>query len=77
MSRSRGGCAHVCNEAVVRHAGKHCRWVRGASVDDAVSALLLEAMAPAAIDVSHAVQQEITQRVEHAAARHATAKRPL
>lgn len=43
---------YVCNEAVVRHAGKHCQWVRGAPVDDAVSALLLEVMAPAAIDVA-------------------------
>ncbi|MER9629552.1 hypothetical protein [Mesorhizobium sp. M0296] len=59
---------YVCNEAVVRHAGKHCQWMRGAPVDDAVSALLLEAMAPAAIDVALAVQQEITQRVEQAAA---------
>ena len=42
--------------------------MRGAPVDDAVSALLLEAMAPAAIDVALAVQQEITQRVEEAAA---------
>ncbi|MEY9626222.1 hypothetical protein [Sinorhizobium fredii] len=59
---------YVCNEAVVRHAGKHCQWVRGAPVDEAVSALLLETMAPAAIDVALAVQQEITQRVEQAAA---------
>jgi len=59
---------YVCNEAVVRHAGKHCQWVRGAPVDEAVSALLLEVMAPAAIEVALAVQQEITQRVEQAAA---------
>ncbi|WP_287178372.1 hypothetical protein [Mesorhizobium sp.] len=52
----------------MRHAGKHCQWVRGAPVDDAVSALLLEAMAPPVIDVALAVQQEITQRVEQATA---------
>jgi len=42
--------------------------VRGAPVDEAVSTLLLEAMPPAAIDAALAVQQEITQRVEQAAA---------
>jgi DNA invertase Pin-like site-specific DNA recombinase len=59
---------YVCNEAVVRHAGKHCQWVRGASVDEAISALLLQTVAPAAIEVALAVQQEIAQRVEQAAA---------
>jgi DNA invertase Pin-like site-specific DNA recombinase len=59
---------YVCNEAVVREAGKHCQWVRGAPVDDAIGALLLQTVAPAAIEVALAVQQEIVQRVEQAAA---------
>jgi hypothetical protein len=59
---------YICNEAVVRHAGKACQWVRGPAIDEAVSALLLEAMAPAAIEVALAVQQEIAQRVEQASA---------
>jgi DNA invertase Pin-like site-specific DNA recombinase len=59
---------YVCNEAVVREAGKHCQWVRGAPVDEAISALLLQTVAPAAIEVALAVQQEIAQRVEQAAA---------
>ncbi|WP_245263888.1 hypothetical protein [Mesorhizobium sp. L2C089B000] len=50
----------------MRRAGKHCQWVRGAPVDEAVSALLLEAMAPAVIDVALAVPQEINHRVERA-----------
>nr|WP_245449242.1 recombinase family protein [Ensifer sp. NM-2] len=58
---------YVCNEAVVRHAGKTCQWARGPAIDDAVSALLLEAMAPTAIEVALAVQEEISQRVEQAA----------
>ena len=59
---------YVCNEEVVRHAGKHCQWVRGAAVDEAIGALLLETVAPAAIEVALAVQQEIAQRIEQAAA---------
>lgn len=58
----------VCNEAVVRHAGKHCQWVRSAPVDEAIGALLLQTAAPAAIELALAVQQEIAQRVEQAAA---------
>ena len=48
--------------------GKHCQWVRGAAVDEAIGALLLETVAPAAIEVALAVQQEIAQRIEQAAA---------
>jgi hypothetical protein len=59
---------YACNEAVVRYAGKHCQWVRGAPVDEAVGDLLLQTVAPAAIEVALAVQQEIAQRVEQAAA---------
>lgn len=59
---------YLCNEAVVRHAGKHCQWARGMAVDEAVSALLLQTVAPAAIEVALAVQQEIAQRVQQAAA---------
>ena len=57
---------YVCNEAVVRHAGKNCQWVRGAPVDEAIGELLLKTVAPAAIEVALAVQQEIAQRVEQA-----------
>ena len=59
---------YLCNEEVVRHGGKHCQWARGTAVDEAVSALLLQTVAPAAIEVALAVQQEIAQRVQQAAA---------
>lgn len=59
---------YLCNEALVRHGGKHCQWARGTAVDEAVSALLLQTVAPAAIEVALAVQQEIAQRVQQAAA---------
>jgi len=58
-----------CNEQMVRHAeGKACLWIKGVAIDQAISALLLETVAPAAIEVALAVQQEIAQRVEQAAA---------
>jgi len=60
---------YCCNENTVRHAGsKMCQWVHGAAVDEAISALLLQTVAPAAIEVALAVQQEIAQRVQQAAA---------
>jgi len=58
-----------CYEEVVRRAGKPCQSVHGQAVDAAVSALLLETVAPAAIEVALAVQDEIAQRIEQAAAR--------
>ena len=58
---------YVCNEQVVRHAGKTCQWVRGIDIDEAIGALLLEIVAPAAIEVALAVQQEIAQRIDQAA----------
>ena len=59
---------YVCNEAVVRSAGKQCQWVRGSPVDAAISDLLVQTVAPTAIEVALAVQQEIAQRVEQASA---------
>lgn len=66
-----------CNERLVRLAeSKPCLWVKGVAIDQAISALLLETVAPAAIEVALAVQQEIAQRVEQAAAlRHAQLQR--
>jgi hypothetical protein len=58
-----------CYEEVVRRAGKPCQAVHGPAVDAAVGALLLETVAPAAIQVALAVQDEIAQRIEQAAAR--------
>lgn len=58
-----------CTEEVVRRAGKPCQWVHGLAVDEAVGALLQQTVAPAAIEVALAVQDEIAQRIEQAAAR--------
>lgn len=59
---------YCCNEDTVRRAAsKSCQWVQGAKIDAAISALLLQTVAPAAIEVALAVQDEIAQRLEQAA----------
>jgi DNA invertase Pin-like site-specific DNA recombinase len=57
---------YQCTEAVVRRAGKLCQSVRGRPVDEAVSALLLDSVAPAAIEMALAVQEEIAHRIDEA-----------
>jgi hypothetical protein len=47
---------YVCTEEVVRRAGTPCQSIRGVDVDEAVGRLLLEALAPATIEVALAVQ---------------------
>ena len=58
-----------CTEEIVRRAGKPCQWVHGLAVDEAIGALLLQTVAPTAIEVALAVQDEIVLRIEQAAAR--------
>jgi hypothetical protein len=62
---------YVCTEEVVRRAGKTCQSVRGRAIDEAISALLLESVAPAAIEVALAVEDEIAGRIEQASAQRA------
>ena len=57
---------YTCAEETVRRAGKACQSVRGADVDAAISQVLLRAVAPAAINVALAVQEEIAGRIEQA-----------
>ena len=57
---------YQCTEESVRRAGKLCQSVRGRPVDEAISALLLETVVPAAIEVALAVQDEIAGRIEQA-----------
>jgi DNA invertase Pin-like site-specific DNA recombinase len=58
---------YLCTEDVVRRAAsKPCQSVRGRPIDEAISALLLETVAPAAIEVALAVQEEIAARIEQA-----------
>ena len=63
---------YVCTEHVVRHASKACQSIRGRAIDEAISAMLLETMAPAAIELALAVEDEIAGRIEQACAQRAT-----
>lgn len=57
---------YQCTEESVRRAGKMCQSIHGLEVDRAISKLLLEAVAPAALEVALAVQDEIAGRIEQA-----------
>lgn len=57
---------YVCHDAIVHNAGTQCQSIRGREVDAAIGALLLETVAPAAIDVALAVEDEIAGRIEQA-----------
>jgi DNA invertase Pin-like site-specific DNA recombinase len=59
---------YVCEQAAVRHAAKACQSIRGREIDAAISRLLLDTVAPAALEVALAVQDEIQQRIETAEA---------
>jgi DNA invertase Pin-like site-specific DNA recombinase len=57
---------YICEEEVVRRAGTTCQSIRGRDIDAAISALLLETVAPAALEVALAVHDEIADRVGRA-----------
>lgn len=57
---------YVCMEEVVRRAGTTCQSIRGRDIDAAISALLLETVAPAALEVALAVHDEIAGRIQQA-----------
>ena len=57
---------YQCAEASVRHAGKLCQSIRGSHIDEAIGELLLQTVAPAALNVALAVQDEIAGRIREA-----------
>ena len=57
---------YQCTEASVRQAGKLCQSIRGNHIDEAIGALLLKTVAPKALHVALAVQQEIAERIRQA-----------
>lgn len=59
---------YQCCDEVVRRAGKICQSIRGNDVDAAISTLLLQTVAPAALEVALAVHDEIASRIEQAEA---------
>ena len=63
---------YMCTEEVVRRAGKPCQSMRGTAIDGAISALLLDRVAPEALEQALLVEKEIAARIEQAAAQRAT-----
>ena len=59
---------YMCTENSVRRADKPCQSVRGRAVDEAIGAVLLENVAPAALEMALAVEGEISGRIEQARA---------
>jgi len=57
---------YQCTEASVRQAGKLCQSIRGSHIDEAIGTLLLQTVAPKALHVALAVQQEIAERIRQA-----------
>ena len=57
---------YVCHDVAAHDAGKPCQSIRGRAIDDAISALLLETVGPAAIEVALAVEDEIAGRIAQA-----------
>lgn len=59
---------YMCTENAVRRAGKPCQSIRGRAIDAVISALLLDRVAPTAIEVALAVEEEIAGRIAQAQA---------
>jgi len=57
---------YQCTEASVRQAGKLCQSIRGSHIDETIGTLLLQSVAPAALNVALAVQEEIAERIGQA-----------
>lgn len=57
---------YQCTEASVRRAGKRCQSIRGSHIDRAIGDLLLQTVAPTALNVALAVQDAIADRIAEA-----------
>jgi DNA-binding XRE family transcriptional regulator len=63
---------YICTENSVRRADKPCQSIRGRVIDEAIGVLLLDSVAPVAIELTLAVESEIAGRVEQAATQRIT-----
>ncbi|MDE2963786.1 MAG: recombinase family protein [Acidobacteriota bacterium] len=57
---------YQCSHESVRHAGKMCQSIRGNYIDRTMEKLLLETVAPEALNVALAIQDEIAGRIRQA-----------
>jgi len=57
---------YVCQREGIEHAQPVCQHVPGSGIDEAIGALLIDAVSPVAIEVALNVQQELQSRLEEA-----------
>ncbi len=57
---------YMCQREGIRKATPSCQCVPGASIDEAIGTLLIEAVSPMALEVTLAVQEEIQARLDEA-----------
>ena len=57
---------YLCQREGIEHAQPVCQQVPGSGIDEAIGALLIEAVSPVAIEVALTVQQELQSRLEEA-----------
>jgi DNA invertase Pin-like site-specific DNA recombinase len=57
---------YVCQREGIEHAEPVCQHVPGSGIDEAIGALLIEAVSPVALEVALNVQQELQSRLEEA-----------
>jgi len=65
----RHGCLcpdYVCQREGIEHAQPVCQHIPGSGIDEAIGALLIEAVSPVALEVALTVQQELQSRLEEA-----------
>ena len=57
---------YVCQREGIEHAQPVCQHVPGSGIDEAIGALLIDAVSPVALEVALNVQQELQSRLEEA-----------
>ncbi|KRB83470.1 recombinase family protein [Noviherbaspirillum sp. Root189] len=57
---------YMCTEKAVRLGGKACQSIKGGPIDNTIGTLLLDSVAPAAIEVALAIEEEIAGRIDQA-----------
>jgi len=57
---------YVCQREGIEHAEPICQHIPGSNIDEAVGAILVEAVTPVTLEVALAVQQELQSRLEEA-----------
>jgi DNA invertase Pin-like site-specific DNA recombinase len=55
---------YMCQSRKVKHGEALCQQIQGAALDDAIGALLVQAVTPVTLEVALAIQQEIESRSE-------------